>query len=198
MENRYKIILSGRNLYKEIELPPDAQQVKVGTGIDCDVRLRKELFFGKIELLFAKHNNSWAVHCSDNLYLSLGDIRKLMTQNLTHGDSLEVKYQESDNFLFSIDFLIDFDDGKKKYERIIDLSGVSQFSIGSQSNANIVIGGDYVSNDLIVLSKNGNTFSVTINQTTYGVYINGKKAKTNDILSNGDFLSVSDHFSSCL
>ncbi len=194
MENRYKIILSGRNLYKEIELPPEAQQVKVGTGIDCDVRLRKELFFGKIELLFAKHNNSWAVHCSDNLYLSLGDIRKLMTQNLTHGDSLEVKYQESDNFLFSIDFLIDFDDGKKKYERIIDLSGVSQFSIGSQSNANIVIGGDYVSNDLIVLSKNGNTFSVTINQTTYGVYINGKKAKTNDILSNGDFLSVSDHF----
>ena len=194
MENRYKIILSGRNLYKEIALPPEAQQVKVGTGIDCDVRLRKELFFGKIELLFAKHNNSWAVHCSDNLYLSLGDIRKLMTQNLTHGDSLEVKYQESDNFLFSIDFLIDFDDGKKKYERIIDLSGVSQFSIGSQSNANIVIGGDYVSNDLIVLSKNGNTFSVTINQTTYGVYINGKKAKNNDILSNGDFLSVSDHF----
>lgn len=33
MENRYKIILSNNNLYKEIELPESADQVKVGTSV---------------------------------------------------------------------------------------------------------------------------------------------------------------------
>ena len=46
--NRYKITLSSNTIYKEIELAPDAQQFKVGTGVDCDIRLRKEFFFGQI------------------------------------------------------------------------------------------------------------------------------------------------------
>ena len=70
MNSRYKIILSSNNIYKEIELAPDAQHVKVGTGVDCDIRLRKEFFFGQIELLFIKNGTEWAVHCSDNLYLT--------------------------------------------------------------------------------------------------------------------------------
>ena len=32
MENRYKIIISNKNLYKEIELADDAGELKVGTG----------------------------------------------------------------------------------------------------------------------------------------------------------------------
>ena len=55
MDKRYKIILSSNNLYKEIELAQDAQRVKVGTTIDCDVRLRKDLFFGTVELFFVKN-----------------------------------------------------------------------------------------------------------------------------------------------
>ena len=82
--NRYKITLSSNTVYKEIEFTPDAQLIKVGTGVDCDIRLRKELFFGQIELLFVKNGNDWSVHCSDNLYLTVGDIRKLMTKNLVH------------------------------------------------------------------------------------------------------------------
>ena len=67
MNLRYKIILSNNNFYKEIELTEDLQQIKVGTGVDCDVRLRKELFFGQVELVFARNNEAWSVMCSDNL-----------------------------------------------------------------------------------------------------------------------------------
>lgn len=192
--NRYKITLSSNTLYKEIELAPDAQQIKVGTGIDCDIRLRKELFFGQFELLFVKNGSDWSVHCSDNLYLTAGDIRKLMTKKLIHGDILEIKYQESDNLVFTMDFLIDFDDGKKKYERIIDISGLPSLTIGSSVNSDIVIGGEYVKDDALILSKNTEGFIVDIKNTTYGVYINGKKAKSKDIIKEGDFLSISDYF----
>lgn len=192
--NRYKITLSSNTVYKEIELAPDAQQVKVGTGVDCDIRLRKELFFGQIELLFVKNGKEWSVHCSDNLYLTVGDIRKLMTKNLVHGDVLEIKYQESDNLVFTMDFLIDFDDGKKKYERIIDVSGTTSLTIGAPANCNISIGGEYVKDDALVLNKKPDGFVIDIKKTTYGVYINGKKAKNKDIIKDGDFLSISDYF----
>lgn len=194
MANRYKITLSNTHIYKEIELAPDAQQIKVGTGVDCDVRLRKELFFGQIELLFVKNGEEWSVHCSDNVYLTVGDIRKLMTKNLTHGDSLEVKYQESDNLVFSIDFLIDFDDGKTRYERVIDISGVTTLSIGSDASNSIVLGSTFVKGDAVQLDKKENSFIVSIKHSNYGVYINGKRAHNNEIIKDGDFLSISDFF----
>lgn len=194
MDNRYKIILSNNNIYKEIELTADTQQVKVGTGIDCDIRLRKELFFGQIELLFVKNGNQWAVHCSDNLYLTVGDVRKLMTKTLYHGDYLEVKYQDSNIIAFSLDFLIDFDDGKRKYERIVDICNVSSITIGSNFNSTIVLGGEFVKGDSVLLNKEGSSFVVDVKHSTYGVYINGKKAKDKDVINDGDFLSISDFF----
>lgn len=194
MNNRYKIILSSNNIYKEIELSEDAQQVKVGTSVECDVRLRKELFFGQIELLFVKTESGWSVHCSDNLYITAGDIRKLMTKVLTHGDSLQVKYQESDNLVFAFDFLIDFDDGKNKYERVIDVSSISTLTIGSTNNCNIVLGSDYVKNDIVVLTRSNSSFVVEVKQTTYGVCVNGKKVNSKDVIKDGDFLSISDYF----
>ena len=140
MDNRYKITLSNDHIYKEIELAPDAHRIKVGTQVDCDVRLRKDMFFDQIELTFVKTGTDWAVHCSDSLYLTVGDIRKLVTKRLAHGDSLQVKYQESDHFVFTLDFVIDFDDGKKKYERVINLAGRSAVTIGCANSNNIVLG----------------------------------------------------------
>lgn len=192
--NRYKVTLSSNTVYKEIELASDMQLVKVGTGVDCDIRLRKELFFGQIELVFSKNGDDWAVSCSDNMYLTVGDIRKLMTKKLAHGDVLEIKYQESDNLVFTMEFLIDFDDGKKKYERAIDISGAASLTIGALANCNIAISGEYIKEDMIILNKNSDGFVVDIQNTTYGVYINGKKAKNKDIIKDGDFLSISDYF----
>lgn len=190
---RYKVTLSSKTVYREIELASDLQQVKVGTGVDCDIRLRKELFFSQIELTFIKNKDTWTVICSDNLYITVGDVRKLATKQLTHGDVLEVKYQDSDNLVFAMEFLIDFDDGKK-YERIIDISGATSLTIGTSANCNITIGGEYAKDDALVLARKSDGFVVDIQNTTYGVYINGKKAKNKDIIKDRDFLSVSDYF----
>ena len=42
MKSRYKISISNRNVYKEIELTPEMEHLSVGTAVDADVRLRKE------------------------------------------------------------------------------------------------------------------------------------------------------------
>ena len=140
-----------------------------------------------------RDRDTWTVICSDNLYITVGDVRKLATKQLNHGDVLEVKYQDSDNLVFAMEFLIDFDEGKK-YERIIDISGATSLTIGTSANCNITIGGEYAKDDALVLTRKSDGFVVDIQNTTYGVYINGKKAKNKDIIKDRDFLSVSDYF----
>lgn len=194
MGNRFRIILSNQNLYKEIELTPDMQTLRVGTALECDVRLHKEWFFEPVDLRFQKNNDNWDLFCSDNVYIALGDVRKLTTKQLEHGDILEIKYQQSDSEAFSLEFLIDFGSESIKYERAIDISESNSILIGNTESANIVIGGKYIKNDEIVLTNNNGKYALTIKNTTYGVYHNGKKAVNKEIIRNGDFFSISDYF----
>lgn len=194
MESRYKIILSNNNLYKEIELSPDMQQARVGTAVECDYRLHKHLFFGQIELFFSRTKDGWSVVCSDNLYITVGDVRKLATKQLVHGDILEVRYQDSDIIAFTMEFLFDFDNGKLKYERVIDVSGCSKFSIGTSANCSLVVKSDYLKNDYIEFTKQEGFLVARIQNATYGLYHNGQKAGSSVKIVNSDFFSLSDFF----
>lgn len=194
MDSRFKIILSNNNLYKEIELSPDMQMARVGTGMECDFRLHKNLFFGQIELIFSKNKDGWSVVCSDNLYITVGDIRKLATKQLTHGDIFEIRYQESDNLVMNIEFVLDFDNGKRKYERVISVFGHNELSIGTGDNCSIIVKSGFVKNDYVELKRQNDGFVADIKNTTYGFYHNGQKTNGTVTIANGDFFSISDYF----
>ncbi len=194
MQSRYKVVISNRNLYKEVDLLPDAPEIRVGTETDCEVRLRKDLFFEQIVLEFVQQGDQWSITCSDNLYIDAGDVRKLMTKVLNHGDVFTVKYQGSNNDVFTVEFLIDFDSDRRKYERAIDVSGCSAFSIGTGNNCNIILNSRYVQNDYLELTWQSGNFSARILNSTYGMYHNGRKTDKAAIIENGDFFSISDYF----
>lgn len=192
MENRYRIIINGKNLYKEAELLPDMKSVRLGTATECEIRLRKEMFFGQIELNFVQSDGSWSVLCSDNLYLNVGDARKLFTLRLSHGSIFHVNYQDSNNELFTVEFLIDFENERKKFTRSIDIRGISSFGIGAGQENQIVLVSRYVKSDSLLFSQANNSLTLNIRNTTYGVYINGRRAQNGERIQNGDFFSVSD------
>lgn len=192
MLNRYKLILSSRNIYKEIELSYDVSTVRVGTETDCDFRLHKDLFFEPIELLLSQDNGVWSIICSDNLYIDVGDVRKLLTVQLSNGDTFNIKYQNSDNEVFSVEFLLDFDNGQRKYERAIDVSSLQTLRIGVDNTNQIIINSPYVRSDSIQLDRTINGYSLKVFSTTYGVYHNGSKVVGNCEIRNTDFFSISD------
>ena len=107
MQYGYVVKISNKALYKEVQLPIDSDVIKVGMDIDCDVRFYRNEFFEDFELILRKSNNEWQIACSDNLYIDAGDVRKLVTKKLSHGDSFLIKYQNSDSEVFQIDFLFD-------------------------------------------------------------------------------------------
>lgn len=192
MQYGYLIKISNKNIYREVQLPVDAEIMKIGMGIDCDVRFYRESFFEDFELTLKKNNNEWQISCSDNVYIDAGDVRKLVTKKLAHGESFKIKYQGSESELFNIDFVFDFDNENKDYSRMIDVSSVNSFTIGSNSNCNIVLNSEYVNNDLIEFKKTNNGLVANIKSTKYGLYHNGSLAKNGEIIKNTDFFSIAN------
>ncbi|MDO5812375.1 MAG: type VII secretion protein EssC [Bacillota bacterium] len=192
MNLQYKIIISSKNIYREIELPMDAKTFKVGTTKECDYRLPKDLFFEEIRLDLTNDNGQWIVMGSDNIYLSMNDSRKLFVVKLSHGDLLVVKYQSSNSEIFNVEFTVDFDTKERKFERQIDILNKERITIGSKATDDIQIKGEYIGNDEITITKNNGNLLLTINTYTYGVYLNGNKVIQNVEIKNCDFFSISD------
>lgn len=190
MNSRYKLIISSKNLYKEVELAPADGEIKVGTSPECTVRLRKELFFSPIELTLQRSGEEWSIICSDNLYFTVGDVRKLLTKQLVHGDELFVKYQDSDNDVFALSFMIDFDYARKDYDIEIDISGKSQIKIGGTQDSNIQFSDTYLGKDSLVLECSGGKCTIYDNNSKYGVFVNGIKIKKSAQLHDYDFFSI--------
>ncbi len=192
MQSIYKIVISNRNIYREFDLPYEANEIKLGTEADCEFRLHKDLFFEKIQMNFIQSNGKWSVVCADNLYIDAGDVRKLLTKQLVHGDSFSVKYQNSNNEVFSVEFLINFDNGQRKYERAIDISPAQTIRIGTDGTNHIIIKSAFVHNDSVQLQRSGNGYMLQVFSTTYGIYRNGAKENGSCVIENGDFFSISD------
>ena len=107
--NKYKIIISNKNIYEESELPLDAKVYRVGTSIESDYRLYRDTLFEDVCLDFSNNDGKWTIMCSDNIYITVGDTKRLLTKTLEHGEIFYVKYQESNNDAFSVEFMVEFD-----------------------------------------------------------------------------------------
>lgn len=193
MDNRYKIVVTNHNLYKEFEFPDGKNEFKIGTTVNCDLRLDRDLFFEPIELGFIKSASSWSVFTSEKLYLTTGNSQKLITMALNHGNTFFVKYQDSDTEVFSVEFLIDFDNEQRNYERAIDISSQPLIKIGTTDINQIVLHGAFLQNDSIELKIVEKGRELNVKQTAYGVYHNGTKIANSCVISNGDFFSLSDY-----
>lgn len=193
MRDNYKIVISNRKIYKEIELPQDATKVSIGTNINCDIRLAKDLFFEAFELIFQYVGDSWQVFCSDNVYVTTGESQKLIVKKLQHGDEISLKYQESNVDILKLSYMLDFGFEKSDYELCIDISNVKEVGIGGNSKCQIYLESQYVKDDYVVITKKNNDYYVIEKNTRYGVYINGVKKTGEILIKDTDFVALAEY-----
>lgn len=194
MMYRYKIIISKKSFYKEIELAADVEKIKIGTTSACEVRLNSEIFFYNIVFEVEKSNNQWQLLCSDAVYISRGDMRKLLSCELKHGDVLELHYAQSGDLAVELRFMIDFEAKTPFYNWKIDISNKDSIVIGDTSNCDIVISSQFSGNNKLRLIRNTDGFELEEVQSEFGVYLNGKKIESSTKLKNYDFFSVANFF----
>lgn len=190
---RYKVVISSRTnnkLYREVDLEPDAKQIRFGTGTDCYIWFDKSLFFEEFSFLFESQEDKWIITCSDNHYISVDGILKLSTKELEHGDSLILKNKKSNMEVLNITFTLDFEYEAKDYERIFDINDVPEFTIGGLPECDIQLDDPLIGQDQITIIKKGDKLLLKDNNTQYGIYVNGLRVEGEALIENYDFFAV--------
>ncbi len=191
MDFQYKLIVSNRTFYKEFEIPAELERVKLGSTSNCEFRLESDFFFEDIEISFEKKEN-WNILCSDNLYISRGDVRKLLFSELTHDDVVNIYYVNSGEVALEIRFLIDFGADRTDYNLKVDLSKISEIIIGDKAGVDIELCTEYGKDTLISIIHTNRGIELLEKYSKYGTYVNGKIINKKAILKNYDFISVAD------
>lgn len=193
MDYQHKIIVSNRSFYKEFELPVDLSKAKLGTTSACEFRLNSELFFYDIELELEKVEERWILSCSDMVYISKKDSRKLLSVDIDHGDVMSICYADTNGEAFEIRFLIDFEVRIPDYSWKINLSNGNTLVIGDSVSANIVLNSFFAANTEVRIERVGSSFWLKEIKSRYGVNLNGYKLEKNHELKNYDFFSIADY-----
>ncbi|MBU5337334.1 type VII secretion protein EssC [Intestinibacter bartlettii] len=184
--HNYKLIIYGKKIYREETLDKELEIIKLGTTVESDIRFNENIFLKSFEIKFIKNNDSWTIVCDENTDIYYNK-KILKSKELYHGDSISIKYRETDINLFNIDYLVDFD-VLQNYDRVINIKNNQQITIGGTLNCDIYIEDKIANNEFITLINDRDRYVLIDNKTTYGVYLNGRKVNTKTIVKDYDFI----------
>ncbi len=194
MEYQYKLIVSNRLIYREFEIPTDMKSVQLGTTVGCEFRLNPENFFLDISVEFIKKDSVWELNANEGIYISRGDMRKLMTTTIKHGDVLSFHYSNTDELVFLIRFQIDFEATNPNYNWKINLSNKKQWIIGDTVGADLFLNSKFSCNNKMILTIQDGKWFVSPISAQFGINVNGKTIKSKQEMHDFDFVSVSEFF----
>lgn len=190
MQAQYKLILSSNQVYREITLAEPIQKLVVGTGVDTDIRFRKEDFFEPFSFSVIRNGAGWELECSDKIYILSSDLRKLVVQPLQLDTSFSLKYRSSETELLTVYFRQDFDTGISAYDSRIDLGKYPSVRVGNNKECQIQLLDQSTGTDCFVIQRRQNNYVVTVEQKENQVFYNGTVLTGSVQLRQMDFLSV--------
>lgn len=194
-KNRYKIVIHGKNIYREYVLSDlDSNVVKVGTRKGCQVRFNKERFFEEFEFEIVRSQTGWQITSKNSVYFTMDGVMKLYTRELQYGDEIIIKYENLNEVVFNLNFFIDFDSVAKTYNREIDISSLKEITIGGDKNNNIYINDDLLKKGNVTLEFKDNEYYIKDNGTSYGVYVNTEKINKVTKIKNQDFFIIVGYY----
>ena len=175
MEKDFKIVLSGNKYYREIYLNDETKQIFVGNMDGCDILLD----LGSVEMPFyilisQNEDKQWELSCCDSVYISDEGVIKQLNRLLVHGDNFAIKYNCNNVEILRFSFVINFDNKKQDYRKIIDIASTTkdEITIGGYENHDICIDDELMQDSEFSLVKNGDLYVDNI-RCVYGLYING-------------------------
>ena len=195
MNNRYKIVIWSKDIYREYILSDsETTIVKIGTTKGCQVRFNRERFFEDFEFKILMAEGSWKLIDGENVYFTTDGIMKLHTKELQYGDEILVKYENFNGELFKLNFFIDFDTVERKYNRIINLDNINKLTIGSNEIDNIYISDPLFNIGNVELTLKDGKFYIQDNNTKYGLYVNTEKIDEVKELKEYDFFTIVGYY----
>lgn len=186
----YKLILLGRNSWREAEFTPETEDgFRIGTDRSCAMRYHRDYFFDDFYLEFRRTGaGGWRLQCSEGVHVTQDGVLKLQSLELVHGLSFQI-FDRSDMELFKCSFLLDFERAERAYRREITLDGVDRLTIGGQAE-HIVLTDELVGRDTLTLVREEGGWRLSDEGTHYGVAYNGSLITAPVHVGELDFFSL--------
>lgn len=192
MENEYKIVLSNGKFYEELFVNKTSKPIYIGTMDGCDVLLDRDIYAPFCVLIYLNPQGSWEIDCDDNVYIADEGIIKQVTRLLTHGDDFEIKYNLNNKTALKLSFVINFEQEKQDFRRVIEIDDYSKSKIlvGGTENYDICLNDELMlDSEFALLFEEGSLYVDNI-RCRYGLYVNGNIVKTRTQIHDCDFISV--------
>lgn len=190
----YKLQIASQTYLKEIELSPEKDSVIIGMNPECDVRLRRELFFVPFSIEVYENEGEWFAQTSENVYFSVSGTDKAAFIRLFHGQTAELKDAETDNTLATVSCQMDFDRVVRPFTARIDVGQKEKLSIGTANyHPDIEIKSDYSTDERIVLQRTRRyQYRVISANTKFDLLLNGKKIHAGAEVHETDYLQLAE------
>lgn len=193
----YKLSVYGNKINKDIVISEDVEKISLGTYKECQFYLKKNRFYCEFKVEITRRQDRFIASCEGDIYFASGknpNIKEELTE-LTPGERVEIRYQESGTPFLYLDFSFEFGNIQDNFLYQIETPIGGNYVIGSVSNADIFIDDEKLGNDYIVYSHLGpDMYEIDMSNSKYGISVNGTFCNEYKVrLKNKHFFSFSDH-----
>ena len=199
-QKKYKIVIFGNKLYREISLPDTAgmSTVCIGTTSKCigAAKLDRQRFDNSdFEIsVICGDDGQWTARCENGVEFVLNGSLHIKKKLLAQWQEFDVFQQSSGKNIFKLSFELDFESEHKEYDYVINCAGLGLIQIGSTSDCHIMINDKIVENGRVTLSVTNNGYDVAVSNVKNGVYVNGYRMTSDRFKVNDrDFLMIAGY-----
>ena len=188
MESGYRLVFSGRTIYNEIDVLNSSDLVGIGTIAGCKARFSKNIFNQDFLLTVSETKGGWHLVCEAGVCFQ-SNAKQVSEIDIQQGDFVSVCSIHSQEELFKITCLMNYDDNSTSFDARVDLRGRQQIVIGNTIGSDLKLLDLNDADETIKLENSGSYLRLTILKTALGVYVNGNRAVGITRIKNHDFIS---------
>lgn len=194
-ETRYSIQLYNDRFFREIEIPPGTERLRIGSGPDTAVQLQRELFSEPFTLEMVRDGPGYALQCSENVFMNTaGDVSRKYYLKLAHGTEAALCCGHSGKELLRFLYTICFDYRERQYGFEIRIPPGSSFSIGTAESDSIQLFSTHIRHDRLEVTAGKGLLEILVCHTDHGILHNGVRRKESRITAGpGDFLALAEY-----
>ena len=192
----YRITIYNSRIYKEVIINSESfRELSIGTGEECQVALVQGDYKTDFKLLVKRSKDTFSISCDKEVYIRGKEDAREDIHEFEPGDSIVVRYSDSDEDVIFIDFMIDFGVIQDNYNLSILIPEGRNVSVGGASGSDIFINDSNLSGKTALLSRRDSGWLLDTGTLSFGVMVNGFLHKEAEVaLKDSDFICINGYF----
>lgn len=193
MEKRYRLVLSAKHAYRDVELSEEKKSITVGTSVLSHVRFREQDFEEPFAFSLNWEGKRWVIRCSGNVCVMDERHQSLIQKEINPGERVTIIYGSSRKVTLTVYLNVDYDYRLKKYDKVISLENVKELRIGASSGCQVQLPSGGMEKGLLSIQRYSGKYILQSIGPAAGIRLNGLDFHGKTELGYLDFFSIGEY-----